>query len=130
MSKLRTFLQKERASRGWSLTDLAEKSGIPLTTLSRYESVAFRGKPSHDNVLLMARVFHADAGDILRYIGYPRRAHPPEERDAEWEKLRGLLESDPRAKRMIELYESASDEDKDIGVELLLSLIHISEPTR
>jgi len=101
------------------MTDLAEKSGIPLTTLSRYESPSHKGKPSHDNVLLMARVFGKEPGDILRFIGYPRREHPADERDKEWTRLRGLLESDPRAKRMIELYDDATDEDRDLGVELL-----------
>jgi len=119
MSKLRTFLQQERAQRGWSLTDLAEKSGMKLSTLSRYESLNFRGKPSHDNVLLMARVFGREPGDILRFIGYPRRNHAPEERDQEWDKLRALLEGDPRAKRLIALYDDATDEDRDLGVELL-----------
>lgn len=120
MSKLRTFLQQERASQGWSKTDLAEKSGIPLSTISRYESPSFKGRPSHPNVLKMALVFKKEPGEILRYVsGYPRRSHPPAERDAEWAKLRELLEGDPRAKRMIELYDEASDEDRDLGVELL-----------
>lgn len=119
MSKLRTFLQKERASRGWSLTDLSEKSGIAMGTLSRYESLSNKGRPKHDNVLALARAFGIDPGDILRFIGYPRRDYASGERDTEWTRLRGLLESDPRAKRMIDLYDGATDEDKDLGVELL-----------
>lgn len=120
MSKLRTFLQKERSSRGWSLTDLAEKSGIPLSTLSRYEGVSNKNKPSHENVLLLARVFDIEPGDVLRYIGYPRRKFTDStEREQEWAKIRSLIESDPRAKKIIELYEHASEDDKDRGVELL-----------
>jgi transcriptional regulator with XRE-family HTH domain len=119
MSKLRTFLQQERGARGWSKTDLAEKSGIPLSTLSRYESPRHAGRPSHDNVLLLARAFDKEPGDILRFIGYPRRAHDPQSRDAEWATIRDRLEGDPRARRIIELYSDATDEDRDIGVELL-----------
>lgn len=120
MSKLRTFLQKERESRGWSQTDLAEKSGIPLSTLSRYESVSNKNKPSHANVLLLARVFDIEPGDVLRYIGYPRRKFVDStEREQEWSKIRGLIESDPRARKMIEMYDQASEDDKDRGVDLL-----------
>lgn len=119
MSKLRTFLQQERAARGWSLTDLHEKSGIPMATLSRYESERNKSRPSHENVLSLARAFGVEPGDILRFIGYPRREHASATRDAEWEKVRGLLEGDPRAKHMIDLYDGATDEDRDIGVELL-----------
>jgi transcriptional regulator with XRE-family HTH domain len=119
MSKLRAFLLKERGSRGWSLTDLSEKSGIAMGTLSRYQSPKFKGRPKHENILALARAFEIDPGEILRYIGYPRRPHPANGRDAEWEKLRELLEGDPRAKRLIELYDDATDEDRDLGVELL-----------
>ena len=119
MSKLRTFLKQERADREWSLTDLAEKSGVPLGTLSRYESAQFKGRPSHGNVLKLSRVLNKDASEILRYIGYPRREHPASERDAEWARLRGLLEGDPRARHILELYDGADDEGKDTGVELL-----------
>lgn len=119
MNKLRTFLQRERAARGWSLTDLHEKSGIGMGTLSRYESPSNKGRPKHENVLKLARAFGIDPGDILRFIGYPRREYANGARDEEWAKLRGLLESDPRAKRIIELYDSATDEDKDLGAELL-----------
>lgn len=120
MSKLRTFLQKERASRGWSLTDLAEKSGIPLSTISRYEGARYQGKPSHENILLLARALDKQPGDVLRFIGYPRREYVDgTEREQEWEKIKDMIESDPRAKKMIELYDQASEDDKDRGVELL-----------
>jgi len=120
MSKLRAFLQAERGRRRWSLTDLADKSGIPLSTLSRYEGPAHKGKPSHENVLKLSRVFGMEPGDILRYIGYPRHGYANGDvRDQEWAKLRGMIEADPRAQRMLALYDQASEEDKDLGVELL-----------
>ncbi len=120
MSKLRTFLQKERGARGWSMTDLSEKSGIPMGTLSRYESLKNPHKPSHNSVLALARAFEMEPTDLLRFIGYPRRGYENgAARDQEWEKLRDMIESDPRAKKMIELYDQASEEEKDTGVELL-----------
>jgi transcriptional regulator with XRE-family HTH domain len=121
MSKLRTFLQKERGARGWSMTDLAEKSGIPLSTLSRWENPKDKSKPSHDNILALARGFDMEPSEVLRYIDYPRRKFANgAERDEEWGKLRDKIESDPRAKRMLELYDrSTSEADKDRAVALL-----------
>jgi transcriptional regulator with XRE-family HTH domain len=120
MSKLRTFLKKERGERKWSLTDLAEKSGIPMSTLSRWESPRDTSRPDHDNILGLARAFDMEASDVLRYIGYPRPKFASDsERDQEWAKLRDMIESDPRAKQLLELYRDASEEDKDRGLELL-----------
>jgi transcriptional regulator with XRE-family HTH domain len=102
------------------MTDLAEKSGIPMSTLSRFESEKNKHRPSHENVQALARAFEIDPEDVLRFIGYPRRRLANgAARDQEWDRLRDLIESDPRAKRMIDLYDHATEEDKDLGVELL-----------
>lgn len=120
MTKLSAFLKRERSTRGWSQAELADRSGIPLATIRRYESKGNTFKLSHKNVLELAKTLGIDPGEILRSVGYPSREYASSgERDAEWTRIRGLLEADPRAKRLIELYEAASEEDKDSGVDLL-----------
>jgi len=120
MSKLSLFLKRERERRGWSMTDLATKSGVPLTTLSRYEDAKSRSKPDHANILLIAAAFEMSPQDMLGYIGYPVRPSNNEvERNERWRKARELLESDPRAARILELFDEASDEEKDTGLTIL-----------
>lgn len=129
MSKLGTFLRQERNRRGWSLSDLATQSGVPLSTLSRYESDAYRGKPSHANVLLLASAFEMPPTQLLRYIGYPvRESKDGTEREERWSKERALLEGDPRAARVLEMYGQATDEERDTA--LSLWEVHLSRLLR
>ena len=129
MSKLSVYLKRERETRGWSLTDLSTRSGVPLTTLSRYEDAKSRGKPDHANILLLAAAFGISPQDMLAYIGYPVRPSNNEaERDERWRKARELLESDPRAAKILELFEEASDEEKDTGLTILEA--HLSHRRR
>jgi transcriptional regulator with XRE-family HTH domain len=120
MSKLSHFLRQQRERRGWSTADLATKSGVPATTLSRYEDPKSRAKPVHANILLLAAAFEMSPQDMLSYIGYPvRHSNDEAERADRWGKARELLESDPRAARILELFDEAGDEEKDTGLTIL-----------
>lgn len=131
MSKLSQFLRQQRDQRGWSLTTLAERSGVPLSTLSRYANPRSRGQPDHDNILLLAAAFEMPPQDVLKYIGYPVRPSANDaEREARWVTQRALLEGDPRAKRILELYDDADDEEKDGALSILETYFSRRRPTR
>lgn len=120
MSKLSTFLTRERDARGWSRQDLADKSGIPYPTIARWEQPKGRARPDHDGVQALARVFDIPAQRVLALIGYPvRESADNGERAKRWEEMRKLLESDPRAERILELYEQADDAERDTGLTIL-----------
>lgn len=129
MSKLSTFLKRERDARGWTLTDLAERSAVPLSTLSRYENSKKRIQPDHDNIVALARAFEMDANKILMSIGYPRdMSRDKADQDKRWEEIRALVEGDPRAERLLRLYEKADDDGRDSGLTLLE--VHLNRPAR
>ena len=120
MSKLSTFLIRERDARNWTRQDLADKSGIPYPTIARWENPRGRVKPDHEGIQALARAFDMPAGRVLAFIGYPiRESLNNGERDQRWEGIRRSIESDPRAERMLELFESAEDEDKDTALTIL-----------
>lgn len=120
MSKLSTFLENERGERGWSRQDLADVSGIPYPTISRWENPRSRAKPDHENVQALARAFEMPAQRVLALIGYPvRESVSDDERAQRWEALRRLLEADPRAERILELYGEADDAERDTGLTIL-----------
>lgn len=120
MSKLSTFLTRERDARGWSRQDLADKSGIPYPTIARWEKPNNRAKPDHENVQALARAFEMPAQRVLALIGYPvRESADDDERAKRWKDMRKLLESDPRAERILELYEQADDAERDTGLTIL-----------
>lgn len=54
-----------RWNRGWTLRDLAERSGIPDSTLSRYE----RGKsaPGADELVAIAEALETTPNDLLDF---------------------------------------------------------------
>lgn len=120
MSKLSMFLKREREARDWTMTDLSERSGIPLSTLSRWENPKSRAKPGHDNILLLAAAFNMPPDHVLKFIGYPvRPSNNGNERAQRWEQQRALLEGDPRAARILEMFEEAGDEEKDAALTIL-----------
>lgn len=120
MSKLSTFLVHERDARGWSRQDLADKSGIPYPTIARWENPKARAKPDHENVQALARAFEMPTHRVLALLGYPiRESNDNDDRAKRWEAMRKLLESDPRAERIFELFDEADDEERDIGLTIL-----------
>lgn len=129
MSKLSVFLEGERAKRGWSRAELARQSGVPLTTLTRYERVGFTGKPDHENILNIAKALEKDPNDVLITIGYPlRQSVNTDERDKRWADICALLDGDARAERIYELYRAADDEERDSALSLLE--VHFNRPRR
>lgn len=120
MSKLSTFLVRERETRDWSRQDLADKSGIPYPTIARWENPRGRVVPDHEGIKALARAFEMPASRVLAFIGYPiRESTNNGERDARWEEIRHKIESDPRAERIFELWDEAEDEMKDSALTIL-----------
>jgi transcriptional regulator with XRE-family HTH domain len=131
LSKLSRFLKERREQRGWSQTDLAAQSGIPIQSISRWENPRYRGKPSHDNILLLAAALDMTPYDVLKFIGYPaRRSNNDEERDERWSAQRDLLVGDPRAERILEMYEQADDEERDGALSILETYFTRRRPRR
>jgi len=59
-------LGDERRKRGWTQDDLAEKSGLDTTAISRYETGA--AFPRADNIDLLAAAFGVTADKIFRWL--------------------------------------------------------------
>lgn len=121
MSKLSTFLVRERDARGWTRQDLADKSGIPYPTIARWENPRSRVKPDHDGIQALARAFQMPSNRVLSFIGYPvRESANSDEREKRWEAIRRQIESDPRAERALELFDQAAeDETRDAALTIL-----------
>lgn len=58
-----TAIRKLRASRGWTLSDLSAKSGIPISTLSRLE--LGRGGINNDRAARLCQALDVAAEDLL-----------------------------------------------------------------
>jgi transcriptional regulator with XRE-family HTH domain len=120
MSKLSTFLLRERETRDWSRQDLADKSGIPYPTIARWENPRSRVVPDHEGIRALARAFEMPASRVLAFIGYPvRESLSNGERDKRWEEIRHKIEADPRAERVFELWDGAEEENKDTALTIL-----------
>lgn len=65
------YLQQLRQLRGWSLRDLAARTGLSASTLSRIET-GHEFQFSH--LLRIAEAFDLGAADLLHDAGYTRRA--------------------------------------------------------
>lgn len=121
MSKLSTFLIQEREKRSWTRQDLADKSGIPYPTIARWENPRGRVLPDHEGVKALARAFDMPSRRVLSFMGYPVNDYAKNgERDERWDKIREQIESDPRAVRILELWDQAEeDETKDTALTIL-----------
>jgi len=61
--RLRQMFKEVRASRGWSLREMAEKTGIEYSALCRFE----RGKPLHEGQWTqLVRWFFPDGTDEVK----------------------------------------------------------------
>lgn len=58
-----TAIRKLRASRGWTLSDLSAKSGIPISTLSRLE--LGQGGINNDKAARLCQALDVEAEDLL-----------------------------------------------------------------
>lgn len=120
MSKLSTFLVREREQRNWTRQDLADKSGIPYPTIARWENPRGRVKPDHEGIQALARAFDMPASRVLAFIGYPiRESANSDEREQRWAEMRRKMEADPRAERALELFGQAEDDMKDSALTIL-----------
>lgn len=121
MSKLSTFLTREREKRGWTRQDLADKSGIPYPTIARWENPRGRTIPDHEGIKALARAFGMPSRRVLSFIGYPLNDESTNhEVDERWERMRKQIETDPRAERVLELFDQAAeDETRDAALTIL-----------
>lgn len=120
MSKLSTFLIREREARSWTRQDLADKSGIPYPTIARWENPRSRVIPDHEGVKALSRAFGMPASRVLAFIGYPvRESVNGDDRELRWETIKQQIETDPRAERLLELFTEAEDEARDTALTIL-----------
>lgn len=120
MSKLSSFLIREREKRDWTRQDLADRSGIPYPTIARWENPRARVRPDHEGVKALARAFDMPSRRVLTFIGYPvNESADDADRDERWRTIREQIEIDPRNERMLELFNQAEDDAKDSALTIL-----------
>lgn len=70
MSAFGAYVKEQMDARGWSQTDLANRSKVPDATISRILSQGKR-RPNPVNVGKIAKAFDADVGKLMILAGYP-----------------------------------------------------------
>lgn len=114
MSKLSTLLREAREAKGWTQAELAERSKVPIQTISRYEKPRWTGSPDIANVIRLAHDLEISDDDWMPAIGLPtRRSKSPEEREARWADIVALAENDTRFQIFAEMWKAGTDEEKD-----------------
>jgi transcriptional regulator with XRE-family HTH domain len=114
-------MRKERLARGWTLRDLADRTGIDFTTLSRIENG--RRPPNEKTAKAMDAVFPEMKDWFLDFYEESKQWTPPGFRNwTEYEDkattlrvwmpgiMHGLLQTEDYARALLETYPDATDE--------------------
>lgn len=112
-------LRAAREQAGWTLEDLAGKSGIAVATLHRYES----GKRVHRSaaLVMIANTLGIDAGELIKNLSAtdsPKRVR---------RQVTDRLAHTPEQRELIEIYVALPAAERALGLEffrLLASRVH------
>ena len=122
MSKLSVYIRSERERRNWSQRELARRSGIPASTISRWENDELGMLPEYGQMLKLAVALGVDADTVTRSVGYVIKESPTiADQEDRFNALRPQIENDPRAQRILDLFfdPRVTDSQRDTALTIL-----------
>jgi transcriptional regulator with XRE-family HTH domain len=125
MSKLSNVLREARAAKGWSQKEAAERSGVPLQTLSRYEKPTWEGRPSTEKVVLLAAALDISEDRWMAALDIPLRASIDQrERDDRYTEIVTLADDDPRFSIVAKMWKGGSDKERDAALSVMETIFN------
>lgn len=122
MSKLSALLKEARVSKQWTQSELAERSDVPIQTISRYENPSWRGKPNTANVIRLAEHLCIPDEKWLAAIDIPLNRYTEEQRDSLYAEVAALASGDSRFGLVAEMWKTGTDEEKDAALAVMISI--------
>lgn len=125
MSKLSTLLRAARESRGWTQAELADRSKVPIQTISRYEQARWKGDPNPANVIRLAEHLGITDEQWLAALNIPlKRSESAQQRDDRYNQIAVLVESDTRFESVAEMWKTGDDDEKDAALNVLETIFN------
>lgn len=129
MSKLSTLLRNAREVKGWTQAELADRTTVPIQTISRYEQPRWAGDPNIANVIRLAHALDIADEDWMAAVGIPlRRSRSPQERDKRWADIVALAENDARFQVFAEMWKAGTEDEKDAALNVSETIFKRKRP--
>jgi transcriptional regulator with XRE-family HTH domain len=129
MSKLSTLLREAREAKGWTLAELADRSKVPIQTISRYQNPNWKGAPDIANVIRLVDKLEIPDDQWTAAINIPlRRSESAQERDERYNQIVALVEGDPRFETVAEMWKTGGDEEKETAIAILETVFKRKRP--
>lgn len=123
MSKLSTLIKEYRGGKGWTTAELADRSGVPIQTVSRYQNDRWTGKPQAANVIQIAHALEIPDAQWMAAIDLPlKRSESAQVRDDRYTEIVALTEDDSRFSVVAEMWKTGTEEQKDAALTVLESI--------